>query len=253
MSCVVERDDFDEVRPGVYRNNTFSEVLRFSNPATLKSAVEFVSDEGFRAASRLLAVAKIPAAEKQRPALPLAYGFEADVFDWMATEPWRGQRLTKAIQQLHKVANSNVSESQARRKLFLFNPSHSHMLYPRLHFFFFSHPGSSPHRSYVSVRAPYTYATCETNKLPAAVARAADAYRRIVDIGADIGSLEMMLLETERNKHLEFVLFDIPQTAQNAEEITVIIIIITHHVNAGSGMHLSPPLPSPCPSSMRLS
>lgn len=44
------------------------------------------------------------------PAVNLAYGFKQSVFEWMASpeHAWRGQRMGKAMQQLHRMANENV-------------------------------------------------------------------------------------------------------------------------------------------------
>jgi 16S rRNA G1207 methylase RsmC len=42
----------------------------------------------------------------------------------------------------------------------------------------------------------------------------------VVDIGAGIGTLEMSLLKDKRNNHLDFVLFDIPNTIENAKKVT---------------------------------
>lgn len=50
----------------------------------------------------------------------------------------------------------------------------------------------------------------------------------IVDVGGGIGTLEMSLLEIERNRNLEFVVFDIPGTIENAEKVR------THFMPLGS-------------------
>ena len=41
----------------------------------------------------------------------------------------------------------------------------------------------------------------------------------IVDIGGGIGTLEMGILKEERSSHLDFILFDIPQTIENAKKV----------------------------------
>jgi hypothetical protein len=41
----------------------------------------------------------------------------------------------------------------------------------------------------------------------------------IVDIGGGIGTLEMGILEEKRSSHLDFILFDIPQTIENAKNV----------------------------------
>jgi hypothetical protein len=49
----------------------------------------------------------------------------------------------------------------------------------------------------------------------------------IVDVGAGIGTLEMSILEDARNSHLEFVLFDIPDTMENAQKVIYFVISCT--------------------------
>ena len=41
----------------------------------------------------------------------------------------------------------------------------------------------------------------------------------VVDVGGGIGSLEMMLLKDEKNASLRFVIFDIPETIENAKKV----------------------------------
>jgi hypothetical protein len=41
----------------------------------------------------------------------------------------------------------------------------------------------------------------------------------IVDIGGGIGTLEMGILKEERSSNLDFILFDIPQTIENAKKV----------------------------------
>jgi hypothetical protein len=74
-------------------------------------------DEGYNAASRLIDVAKrrgtigAEVGEKSRiTGTNLAFGFDCSVFEWMAKpqEAWRGERLGRAMKQLHGMANSNV-------------------------------------------------------------------------------------------------------------------------------------------------
>ncbi|TCD62094.1 hypothetical protein EIP91_007494 [Steccherinum ochraceum] len=119
LSCLLPRGYFEEVGgfgSQVYRNNTLSRILRAEDPQTLKDAIGFVGDEGFKATSYLreAAVARptagADAEAKPVPAVNLAYGFEESVFAWMAKpeHPWRGQRMGKAMQQLHRMANGGV-------------------------------------------------------------------------------------------------------------------------------------------------
>lgn len=42
----------------------------------------------------------------------------------------------------------------------------------------------------------------------------------MVDIGGGIGSLEMALVKDERNSSLEFTIFDIPATIENAKVVS---------------------------------
>lgn len=74
-------------------------------------------DEGFKATSYLLEASKPPADGKRLPAVNIAFGFEKSVFEWMADQEWRGRRMGKAMQQLHRMANGNVvaSKLQFRR------------------------------------------------------------------------------------------------------------------------------------------
>lgn len=45
----------------------------------------------------------------------------------------------------------------------------------------------------------------------------------VVDIGGGIGTLEMSILKDERNNHLKFVLFDIPETIDNARMVMTFV------------------------------
>ncbi|THH29959.1 hypothetical protein EUX98_g4226 [Antrodiella citrinella] len=118
LSCLLPRGYFDEVGgfgSQVYRNNELSRLLRADDPQTLKDAIGFVGDEGFKATSYLLEAAQQqqPSGENAAPALPavnLAYGFKQSVFAWMADpeHSYRGQRMGKAMQQLHRMANGGV-------------------------------------------------------------------------------------------------------------------------------------------------
>jgi len=46
--------------------------------------------------------------KKRLPASNVAYGFEENIFVWMAKNSWRGERMGAAMKQAHAVANGNV-------------------------------------------------------------------------------------------------------------------------------------------------
>lgn len=48
----------------------------------------------------------------------IAFGFEEHVFDWFASpaQAWRGQRMGRAMQQLHRMANGNVVTGMRDRR-----------------------------------------------------------------------------------------------------------------------------------------
>jgi hypothetical protein len=130
----------------VYKNNDFSQFLREDNPSSLKSAIGFMfvftllqtphltqittlfqrGDEGFRATSRLLDAAKttgpVSADKKKIPAVNIAFDFSGSVFEWMSRpgEAHRGKRMGQAMQQLHRMANINVSEGMLCDMFFAF-------------------------------------------------------------------------------------------------------------------------------------
>lgn len=43
----------------------------------------------------------------------------------------------------------------------------------------------------------------------------------IVDVGGGIGALEMAIMKSEKNRHLEFIIFDIPKTVENAAKVCI--------------------------------
>ncbi|KAF7346966.1 S-adenosyl-L-methionine-dependent methyltransferase [Mycena venus] len=168
MNCMSGRGYFEQAS-GRYSNNALSAVLREGHPSSMKSAVGFVCDEGYNAASRLIDVAKrrgmagAEVGDKSRiTGTNLAFGFDCSVFEWMAQpqQAWRGERLGRAMKQLHGMANSNVPIDYAWSAL------------------------ASP----------------------------------IVDCGGGIGALEMAILKEEKNLGLEFTIFDIPKTVENAKQ-----------------------------------
>ncbi|KZT20604.1 S-adenosyl-L-methionine-dependent methyltransferase [Neolentinus lepideus HHB14362 ss-1] len=167
MSCLLGHGYFEEIGEfgsRMYRNNSFSNILRESHQTTMKDAVGFIGDEAYKASSRLLDAAKeTPGEEKKLPGVNLAFGFDMSIFEWMSKpeEAWRGQRLGKAMQQLHRMANGNVP-------------------------------------------LDYNWGALQSP---------------IVDIGGGIGSLEMALLKHEANSSLDFILFDIPRTIEDAKKV----------------------------------
>ncbi|KAH8079791.1 S-adenosyl-L-methionine-dependent methyltransferase [Cristinia sonorae] len=172
LSCLLPRGYFEEVGgfgSQVYRNNALSRVLQSDHPQTLKDAIGFVGDEGFKATSYLLEAAKQshPKSDSESaqtlPAVNLAYGFKESVFEWMANpaHAWRGQRMGKAMQQLHRMANGGVITDFPWAEL------------------------SSP----------------------------------VVDVGGGIGSLELALTKAGANGNVEFTIFDIPETIENAKKV----------------------------------
>jgi hypothetical protein len=90
-------------------------LLCFDYPCYIRSG-----DDGFRATSRLLDAAKVgpisssgeELPQKKTPAINIAFEFSDSIFEWMSSpeQAWRGERLGKAMQQLHGMANNNVSE-----------------------------------------------------------------------------------------------------------------------------------------------
>jgi hypothetical protein len=48
----------------------------------------------------------------------------------------------------------------------------------------------------------------------------------IVDIGGGIGTLEMEILKEKRSSHLDFILFDIPQTMENAKKVIIVFVYL---------------------------
>ncbi|KAJ7210105.1 S-adenosyl-L-methionine-dependent methyltransferase [Mycena pura] len=168
MNCMSGRGYFEE-DSGRYRNNALSAVLREDHPSSMKSAVGFVCDEGYNAASRLIDVAKrrgtASAGVENKSRITgtnLAFGFDCSVFEWMAKpeQAWRGERLGRAMKQLHGMANSNVPIDYA----------------------------------WSALKSP------------------------IVDCGGGIGALEMAILKEEKNLGLEFTIFDISKTVENAKK-----------------------------------
>ncbi|KAJ3569699.1 hypothetical protein NP233_g4876 [Leucocoprinus birnbaumii] len=169
MSCLTRHGYFDEVSSTavdspVYRNNALSSVLRKAHPSSLKDAVGFICDEGFKATSHLLQASKVSSQGKEGKDLPginIAYGFNETVFEWMSKEAWRGKRMGNAMQQLHRMANGNVISDYDWSKLV------------------------SP----------------------------------IVDVGGGIGSLELALVKNRPQDVFKFMLFDIPETIENAKKV----------------------------------
>lgn len=170
MSCLNKHGYFDEVSSAnpdspIYRNNGLSSVLQEGHPSSLKDAVGFICDEGFKATSHLLQASKVSSPKtpqgKDLTALNLAFGFNQTVFEWMSQEAWRGKRMGNAMQQLHRMANGNV----------IFDYNWSGLTSP------------------------------------------------IVDVGGGIGSLELALVKNRPQDNFQFMLFDIPETIENARKV----------------------------------
>ncbi|KAG5643503.1 hypothetical protein DXG03_000744 [Asterophora parasitica] len=121
LSCLTKHNYFEEVGgfgTQVYKNNELSSLLREGHPQSVKDAVGFICDEGFKATSYLLEAAKPASSEEKRlPAVNLAFGFDKSVFEWMSDQEWRGRRMGKAMQQLHRMANGNVVTDYAWNQL----------------------------------------------------------------------------------------------------------------------------------------
>ncbi|KAF9446748.1 S-adenosyl-L-methionine-dependent methyltransferase [Macrolepiota fuliginosa MF-IS2] len=115
MSCVTKHGYFDEIdatsSSPAYRNNELSGVLKENHPTSLKEAVCFMCDDGYKASSQILPASKIVVPDKPQgrelPAISLAFGFQDSVFEWYTREAWRGKRMGNAMQQLHRVVNEN--------------------------------------------------------------------------------------------------------------------------------------------------
>ncbi|KAF9445422.1 S-adenosyl-L-methionine-dependent methyltransferase [Macrolepiota fuliginosa MF-IS2] len=115
MSCVTKHGYFDEVDATsglpAYRNNDLSSILKEGHPTSLKEAVCFMCDDGYKASSQILSASKIAVPDKSQgrevPAINLAFGFQDSVFGWYTREAWRGKRMGNAMQQLHRVVNEN--------------------------------------------------------------------------------------------------------------------------------------------------
>ncbi|KAJ6566042.1 S-adenosyl-L-methionine-dependent methyltransferase [Mycena capillaripes] len=189
MNCMSGRGYFEE-GSGHYCNNTLSAILRENHPSSMKSAVGFVCDEGYNAASRLIGVAKLRGADgaevggKSRiTGTNLAFGFDCSVFEWMAQpqQAWRScdeaaprhgefERANRYEQLLFDVCLVPFWDDVLIRALFWIDYAWSTLMSP------------------------------------------------IVDCGGGIGALEMAILKEEKNLGLEFIIFDIPETVENAKK-----------------------------------
>ena len=107
---------------------------------------------------------------------------EESVFEWFASpaQAWRGQRMGRAMQQLHRMANGHVVDGTFARSRALdvrwLTRSVADFNWPAL---------ASP----------------------------------VVDVGGGIGALEMALMKAYPETAPEFVIFDIPQTSANAKKV----------------------------------
>ena len=96
---------------------------------------------------------------------------------------WRGQRMGKAMQQLHRMANGGVITGKFDG---MGPPRHTKA---RL---YLPHP---PDFSWASLASP------------------------VVDVGGGIGSLELALTKTGTNGNVKFTIFDIPETIENGKKV----------------------------------
>ncbi|KAJ2974320.1 hypothetical protein NUW54_g11911 [Trametes sanguinea] len=117
MNCMLMHGYFEEVKDSsdsrAFKNNAMSDVLRENHPQSLKAAIGFICDDGFKAAAYLAEAAREdgqPAAKGAPTALNLAFGFQGPAFQhWAnADQAWRGKRMGQAMKQLHQMANANV-------------------------------------------------------------------------------------------------------------------------------------------------
>jgi len=169
MSCLLKHGYFHEIGgfgAEVYANNDMSNVLRKEHPEIVKNTVGFWCDEGIKSLTRLTDAAMlkggtVEGSEATPSAAKLAYGFEKTLFEWLQDQPWRGQRMGKAMQEISRIINGNVPTEYSWSKLL------------------------SP----------------------------------IVDVGGGIGSLELALFEHSQNASLQFTIFDIPGTIEDAKKL----------------------------------
>ena len=70
-------------------------------------------DEAFKATSHLSEAAEITEGKTRLPGLNIAFGFHKSPFEWMSDNAWRGERMGKAMQQLHRTTNGNVTSGKA--------------------------------------------------------------------------------------------------------------------------------------------
>jgi hypothetical protein len=56
----------------------------------------------------------------------------------------------------------------------------------------------------------------------------------IVDCGGGIGALEMAILKEEKNLGLEFTIFDIPETVENAKKVRTVYLYFAFYLRFSS-------------------
>ncbi|KAI8970543.1 S-adenosyl-L-methionine-dependent methyltransferase [Trametes punicea] len=116
LNCLLTHGYFEEVRgmdSRAFRNNAMSGPLREQHPQSLKAAIGFICDDGYKAAGYLVEAARVAdrSVVKGAPTgLNLAFGFEGPAFQHWASpdHAWRGKRMGLAMKQLHQMANANV-------------------------------------------------------------------------------------------------------------------------------------------------
>lgn len=120
----------------------------------------------------------------------IAFGFESSIFKWMALPDnvWRAQRVGRAMQQYHRMANSNVRTGSYR------------LTTARWHDWTLKY-------FYTATDYPWHNLTSP-----------------IVDCGGGIGTMERNLLSIPSNSHLRFKLFDLPSTIENAKKVSKVLL-----------------------------
>ncbi|EKM48202.1 uncharacterized protein PHACADRAFT_214909 [Phanerochaete carnosa HHB-10118-sp] len=115
ISCLVAHGYFevDGFGSRVYRNNDMFNILRSHDSNTLCDAIGFICDDEFKSAAHLVETARAAGntgGKKTKAAFHVAFGFDRPVFEWYSdpAQVWRGQRMSRAMEQLHRMANGNV-------------------------------------------------------------------------------------------------------------------------------------------------
>ena len=93
-----------------YRKWLFYKIQRLLTKVFLYRA-----DDGAKAAVHLLDAAR-QTGEKKKTAANIAFNYSETLFEWMASfgNEWRGERASRAMVQLHEMANGGVGEGKSR-------------------------------------------------------------------------------------------------------------------------------------------